>query len=262
MPTYPDAPTDWQLVTTLPPLPPGELQLWRIDLSAAPTPCEHLLPPEELTRAERLRIPHVRQQFTVARAALRTLLGHNLELPPREVPLALSPYGKPEIPGTPLHFNLAHSRSTILIALCRDSPVGVDLEFLDRATNHLEVARTSFTPSEFRQIAQLPTLDAQRRAFFDCWTRKEAIVKADGRGLSLPLTAFEVPVLAPADRTPVVLAETSRLPGAPSTWFITGFALAGADGEEIAAAVAAANPDLRVATARLSAQTLDTGLAG
>jgi len=258
MPTHPDAPSDWQLVTTLPPLPPGELQLWRIDLPAEPTPCEHLLASDELLRAERLRVPNVRQQFTVARAALRTLLGINLELPPREVPIALSPYGKPEIPGNPLHFNLAHSRSTILVALCRDSAVGVDLEFLDRATDHLEVARTSFTPSESRQIAQLPTLDAQRRAFFDCWTRKEAVVKADGRGLSLPLTAFEVPVLAPADRTPVVLAESSRLPGAPSTWFVTGLSLTGPHGEGIAAAFAAASPDLRLATARLSPALLET----
>jgi 4'-phosphopantetheinyl transferase len=234
----------WRFLATLPPLLSGELHLWRIDIPVAPTPCDHLLAPEELTRAERLRIPHVRHQFTVARAALRTLLGHILHLPPSEVPIVLRPYGKPEIPGNPVHFNLAHSRSTILIALCRDSPVGVDLEYLDRATDILEVARTSFAPSESRQIAQLPTPDDQRRAFFHCWTRKEAVVKADGRGLSLPLTAFEVPVLAIAVDTPVLIAEAFRLPGAPSTWFATGIDV----GQGIAAACAAATIGLQLRT--------------
>lgn len=251
----------WQSLSSLPPLPPGELQLWRVDLPATPIPCDHLLSPEELARAQRLRVPHVHQQFTVARAALRTLLGINLERPPREVPIVLSPYGKPEIPGNPIYFNLAHSRSTILIALCRDSPVGIDLEYLDRDTDILEVARTSFTPAESRQIALLPVPDDRHRAFFHCWTRKEAVVKADGRGLSLPLTAFEVPVIAVADRTPVLIDAASGILPSRSTLFVTSLELGNDLSDNIAAAFATGSPAIQPRTLSFPLAALHFGMA-
>jgi 4'-phosphopantetheinyl transferase len=256
---------DWRSVPTILPLAPGELQIWRVELPAvteSPDVYRWALSAEELARAERLRVPQVRQQFMVGRACLRHLLGLNLELRACGVPITLSRYGKPEVAsgvGDRLHFNLAHSRSTVLIALCRDSPVGVDLEYLDRATDAMEVARASFTPSESRQIERIPTTDAQRRAFFECWTRKEAVIKADGRGLSLPLASFEVPVLAKADRSPVVI-------DGEATWYVTGLGLANDLGNDsgkglgndlagdIAAAVATRSPSLEH-------QTLDFPLA-
>jgi len=252
---------DWQSVTTIHSLAPGELQIWRVELPAATESADiyrMALPAEEAARAERLRIPQVRQQFTVGRACLRHLLGQNLNLPAGRVPITLSPYGKPEVAagtGNPIHFNLAHSRSTVLIALCRDCPVGVDLEYLDRTTDVHEVARASFTPAEFLQIENRPTPDAQRRAFFQCWTRKEAVVKADGRGLSLPLASFEVPVVAPAERTPVVI-------DGGATWYVTGLGLGGglgnARGNDLAGGIAAA---VAAGSGSLELQTRDFPLA-
>jgi 4'-phosphopantetheinyl transferase len=235
-------PSEWQSVATLPQLESDELQLWRINLSDAVgdhyTYRQHLSS-TELERAERLRAGQVRMQFVTARASLRVLLGNLLNLPPNLVPITLSAYGKPETPPAnklPLFFNIAHSRETILIALCRSSSVGVDLEYLDRETDILGIARDSFTAAEFRQIAATTDLTARRMAFFQCWTRKEAVIKADGRGLSLPLNSVEVPVGAPVTSTPILIGD----PETPKTWFVTDIPL----GAEIAGAFAVALPGL------------------
>ena len=214
---------DWQLTQSLPDLAPGELQIWRIDLAEATDSRDiysRHLSSEEQERANRLRAGQVRQQFLVARTCLRFLLGNALNLDPKAVSITLNAYGKPETPpaaGSHLYFNLAHSRETILVALSRDNPVGIDLEYLDRETEVLDVARNFFHPEEFHQIAAIADPELQRRAFFHCWTRKEAIIKADGRGLSLPLTAFRVPVLEPAVTTQVVISDESNLEISPES---------------------------------------------
>lgn len=243
----------WQTVASLPPLGAEELQVWRIDLGDAgqseDTYRAHLSRVEH-DRADRLRAGQVRMQFIVARAGLRVLLGNILRLPPVAVPILLDAYGKPEtsaVNGRALFFNVAHSRETILIALCRESRVGIDLEYLDRETDVLEVARASFTAAECRQIEEAADPVQRSRAFFRCWTRKEAVVKADGRGLSLPLTTFEVPVLAPARGALVHVVERAEGRGLSANWFVSDLAL----GNEIAGAVAVSNNRLRPETFHL-----------
>lgn len=232
---------EWEAVTSLPSLESHELQLWRIHLNNTtgdPNTYRQYLSTSELDRSDRFRAPQVRLQFVVARACLRILLGNLLNLPPHRVPITLSAYGKPETTeiGNPPFFNVAHSRDTILIALSGSGSVGVDLEYLDRDTDILEVARHSFTELELGQITQISNPFAQRQAFFRCWTRKEAVLKADGRGLSLALNSIEVPVHAPAASIPVLIASAES----PNTWFVTDIAL----GQEIAGAFAAALPGL------------------
>ena len=244
----------WQTVSVLPDLQPGELQIWRINLAAAtkfPDISKSHLAPEEIGRASRLRAGQVRLQFLVARTCLRVLLGNILNLNPREVPVFQNAFGKPETPtvdGYPLHFNLAHSRETILIALCRESPVGIDLEYLDRETEVLEVARNFFHPEEFHQIAAIADPELRRRAFFRCWTRKEAVIKADGRGLSLPLTAFRVPVIGAANAAQVVISDdvdfthpSEANAAVPAQYFVSDLAL----GDDSAAAFAVTTPQVR-----------------
>jgi 4'-phosphopantetheinyl transferase len=161
---------------------------------------------------------------------------------PNDVPITLNAHGKPEIASASdaLFFNVAHSRETILIALGREGRVGVDIEYLDRETDALEIARNSFTPNEFRLIEQAGDPADQRRAFFRCWTRKEAVMKADGRGLSIPLSAIEVPVADQAVSTPVRIAESGL--GGSELWFVTDLAL----GDGIAGALAVSLPKLRL----------------
>lgn len=246
----------WQSVALLPVLEAGELQVWRINLAEA-TESEDIyqrhLSEEERNRADRLRAGQVRMQFLVARTCLRVLLGNILGLPAGRVPITLSAYGKPEtaaLDGKPIWFNVAHSRETILIAICREGRVGIDLEYLDRETDVLEVARNSLTGSEFGEIEKTRDPVLRRCRFFRCWTRKEAVVKADGRGLSLPLDSFEVPAMAPARWTPV------QLPGGlgytqpakrPRTLFVSDLAL----GEGVAGAFAVETDGLRLRTFEL-----------
>jgi 4'-phosphopantetheinyl transferase len=242
-------PTKWRAVSGLPPLGQREVQIWRADLAELPGDLDiyvQKLSPLEAQRAARHKAGQVRMQFAAARACLRVLLGNLLDLPASEVPLILSASGKPELSpdcGHTLFFNLAHSRETVLIALCRESPVGVDLEYLDRQTNALDIASNYFTPREFRQIQETGEPSARQQAFFRCWTRKEAVVKADGRGLSIPLNSLEVPVLDRAASTPVRIVASGSAPD-PETWFVTDLAM----GDAIAGAFAAGSKGLETST--------------
>lgn len=178
----------------------GVVQVWRIELPGEPLSEEgflRTLSPEEMNRAGRLRPGQVRMQFVVGRSLLRSLLGREMGVPAAEVRLIAGEYGKPEmvpLEGKAVAFNIAHSRSTVLVALCDSGTVGVDLEYIDRQADIAEVARHAMSARERDELLSLSDPGSQRRAFFRSWTRKEAIVKADGRGLSLPLTSFEIPL--------------------------------------------------------------------
>jgi 4'-phosphopantetheinyl transferase len=208
----------WNPVDALPPLEENELQLWRIEVDDAIgiLPAYYsLLSPEESDRASRRRKGQLRDQFVLARACLRILLGHRLLVTPHQVPIYENSYGKPETPvmnGRGISYSVAHSQGTILIALCCEGAVGVDIEHLDRVTDIMEIAQMSFTPTEIMKLAALEEPCDRSLAFYRCWTQKEAVIKADGRGVSLSLSAFEVPIHS-AQSSPVLLSESSEDPG-------------------------------------------------
>ena len=113
-----------------------------------------------------------------------------------------SQYGKPELVRTSreetLNFNLSHSHEAALVAVTLRRQIGVDIEYIKREFEWEEVAARFFAPGEVAGLRALPQ-EQQRRAFFTCWTRKEAYIKAKGGGLSIPLQEFEVSV-SPANR--------------------------------------------------------------
>jgi 4'-phosphopantetheinyl transferase len=205
---------EWNPVDTLPPLKEDELQLWRIELddAAGILPAYYsLISSEERDRANRRRAGQVRDQVVLARACLRILLGRRLLVSPHQVPISENSYGKPKSPainGRSVSYSVAHSQGTILIALCCQGAVGVDIEHLDRVTDIMEVAQASFAPAEIMKLTALEDPGHRRLAFFRCWTQKEAVVKADGRGLSLSLSTFEVPIHS-AQSSPVLISESS-----------------------------------------------------
>ena len=217
-------PADWP-----PALVPGRVQVWSIDLREAnSSEAEYLrtLSSDEVERAARLRAGQVRMQFVVGRACLRGLLGAALGMAPQKVPIVAGRYGKPDLDAGhrgKVHFNVAHARSTILVALSLAGPVGIDVEYLDRDTDVLEVARHSLTDRETSFLLAISDVQKRSRAFFECWTRKEAVVKADGRGLSLSLTSFEVPVAEPCQQAAVRIANAAD--GSSIEYFLTDIAL-------------------------------------
>ncbi len=147
---------------------------------------------EERRWADRPRQPHHRRQFIVTRAALRQVLSEALGVAPQAVALAAGEHGKPRLASGGLQFNLSHSGGLALIAVSTHHPVGVDVEQAGRGVGELDdMAGVYFSTQEQAAYFALPTAD-RSDAFFRCWTRKEAVAKALGLGMSLPGPSFAV----------------------------------------------------------------------
>ena len=198
-----------------------EVHVWRAALDLTVSQVQHLkqtLSPDELARAARFRFPKDRDHFIVARGVLRTILGRYLGLEPSRLRFCYSPYGKPsldrECGGDSLCFNLSHSHGLALFAVTRDRELGVDIEYLRRDLADEGIAQRFFSPPEVAALSALPT-GVRGVAFFNCWTRKEAYIKARGEGLSFPLDQFDVS-LAPGE--PAALLRTEGDPQEASRW--------------------------------------------
>jgi 4'-phosphopantetheinyl transferase len=175
---------------------------WLIDLALPPVRldrCSEILDAAERDRADRFLRAADRTRYVASHAALRLILAEQLALDPTEIRLASGPGGKPELAGAELGslaFNLSHSGDRALIGLTAGAAIGVDVEAIRPIPDAVQIARGHFAPDEAAALAALPP-DAVEPAFFGLWTRKEAVVKALGTGLSLPLGRFSV-TLPPA----------------------------------------------------------------
>ena len=153
------------------------------------------LSPDECARADRFIPERVRDRFVVARGRLRQLLGDLCGCPPRDVRFAVAEGGKPRLAdhGGRLRFNVAHSNDLMLCAVTLDHEVGIDVEHVRQDFDYEGLARRFFAEDEVRALATVPPALA-RDAFFACWTRKEAVIKATGEGMARPLASFAVSV--------------------------------------------------------------------
>lgn len=167
--------------------------LWTIALDGEPEPHElALLPADERWRAGEIVVPAVRRRFVRARAALRRVLGRRLGVPPHALAFAYGPTGKPLLADHPgLHFNLSHSGERAVLALCEDGEVGVDLESVRHRSQVLPVALRFFADAEAAAVAACEG-EAQVATFLRIWTRKEAVLKATGRGMGVDTRAIAV----------------------------------------------------------------------
>lgn len=185
------------------------MALWNVWLGGAPdhNRARALLSGDELARAARFVFDLHRHRYLAGRLALRELLGRYLDRAPGDVHFAYSPYGKPEVPGEALRFNVAHSDDLAVIGLTEDDPLGVDVECIRALRDIDSLAGTVFSTRELDVFRSLPPA-SKRQAFFNCWTRKEAFVKAVGEGLSHPLDAFDV-TLRPGEEARLLQVEGS-----------------------------------------------------
>lgn len=177
-----------------------------------------MLSEDEAERAGRFRFGVDRARFTAARGQLRLILSGYLQAAPQDIRFAYNPHGKPHLAAqdhaAPLYFNLSHSQGLGLLGVARIPEIGVDLECLERAVEIEQISRRFFTPAEAAALAGLPAAQ-QREAFFQCWTRKEAYLKAKGSGLVVGLNQFEV-TLGPGK--PARLIRASSDPHEASYW--------------------------------------------
>lgn len=156
-----------------------------------------MLADDEHGCARRFRFERDRRRYIVRRGRLRELLSRYLGTSPPQVRLRAGPFGKPGLAEGDVRFSLSHSHGIALFAIVRGLEVGCDIERRDRRFAFEQIADQFFSPLEARTLGSLPAA-RQAEAFFNCWTRKEAYVKARGLGLSLPLNSFDVS-LAPSE---------------------------------------------------------------
>lgn len=204
-----------------------DVHVWRASLNPS---AEHVrdlqrtLTPDEQERAARFRFQRDRDHFIVARGVLRAILGRYLGVEPSQLRFCYSSYGKPALAEKfgrkKLNFNLAHSHELALYAVTRGRTVGIDLEYMRADLAGEQIAERFFSPREVAVLRTLPR-NKQEEAFFNCWTRKEAYVKAIGEGLSMPLDQFDVS-LVPGE--PALLVSTHKDPREAARWSLRALA--------------------------------------
>lgn len=162
-----------------------DVHLWRLNLGGEPPPAtDAVLDANERDRAARFVFPRDRNRFLRAHHALKMLLGAYIGVPPAAVRVVREQHGKPVLACRSFGFNLSHSGDYGLIAVSRVANVGVDLEVLQLPKDARRLAASVFSAPELESLARVSD-EALDRAFFACWTRKEAYLKALGVGLTL-----------------------------------------------------------------------------
>jgi len=222
----------------LPPLTVGTVQVWQLRLDEVGTYEAVLMPlltAEECQRAWRFHFARDRQTFVGTRAVLRILLGAYLGQDPAKIQFHYGAWGKPilvpeeNVKG--VEFNVSHSHGLALLAFHREQAVGVDVEMIRADLDLEEMAVRFFSTREVTRLRMLP-VEERTAAFFRCWTRKEAFLKACGTGLALSLSRFSVSL--EVDRAE--LLEAVDRPEEVARWKLVPLSVGG----EYAAALAVA----------------------
>ncbi len=201
-----------------------------------------LLNEEEQQRAERLKVSSKNQQFVISRARLRQTLSPFLACSAKEVCFEYLEHGKPQIAcdqnRSGLAFNLSHSANQTLIAVTLAGEVGIDIEVIEKRTDITKLAGRFFSEKEQQALTDI-TDDRRRQAFFSCWSRKEAFIKAVGDGLSYGLGNFTVSVEPEPGPVELSLPDTADVSDMWSVWDIPVEAA-------FKAAVAVSRPDVEL----------------
>jgi 4'-phosphopantetheinyl transferase len=176
----------------------GEVHVWDIQLDCPRHTLIRLraiLSADERERAAGFQLAEVSGRWTVARAAVRSILARYVGSAPQSLLFRIGTYGKPELAGAERNicFNLSRTRGLALLAITDTRRIGIDAETVHPDIDIEGISRRFFARGEVDEIAALAP-DAQLTAFFACWTRKEAFIKAIGIGLSFPLHSFRVTV--------------------------------------------------------------------
>ncbi|GEO86863.1 MULTISPECIES: 4'-phosphopantetheinyl transferase family protein [Alphaproteobacteria] len=177
------------------------IDLWTWDLDRPPAVVANfaaLLAPDETARASRFVMARDAGRYIVARAGLRVILGSRLGIAPAELAFLYNDFGKPRLAPCDMalrHFNLSHSGALAMLAISDRFPLGIDIE--EAKPLKEDIAGYFFSTRECASLDRLPR-SGYLNAFYRCWTRKEAFVKAHGDGLTIALDAFDVSVGAKA----------------------------------------------------------------
>lgn len=182
-------------------LPPNEVHVWvaRIDeMACRGRALQEILSEEESKRAGRFHFEQDRVRYVTGLAVLRSILGSYLRTDAKRIEFGREKKSKPVLAGTfargGIQFNMSRSKGLALYAFARNRPLGVDVEKIEPVPEMDRIVSLFFAPREIQDYTGLP-LAARPEAFYRCWARKEAFMKAMGEGLFRPLSSFSVPLL-------------------------------------------------------------------
>jgi 4'-phosphopantetheinyl transferase len=208
-------------VPCVPRLQQGSVHIWYQTMTSDPLAADDFV--DLLSESERLRARHYRfvrhrNEFILCRCTLRLLLAGYLRSSPERVSFSVAEHGKPRLhpslKSDDLLFNISHSDGVAIFAFATGAELGVDIERVRPAIEHIQLAEQFFSKYERAHLNQLSGKKLSD-AFFRCWTRKEAYVKARGVGLSIPLQDFDVSVI-PGE--PAALLATRPDAGEARRW--------------------------------------------
>lgn len=189
---------------------------WRLDRPPAEVAgLASLLSPDETDRASRFVTARDANRYVVARANMRIVLGNRLGTPPCDLTFAYNDFGKPRLVqkgAAPPHFNLSHSGALAMLAISDRFPLGIDIEEMKPVEE--DIAGYFFSARERASLVRVPQSD-YLQAFYRCWTRKEALVKARGEGLTIALDSFDVSV---GERATLDLSRLEDEPTGRGRW--------------------------------------------
>ena len=212
---------EWPAVSRIIAPAPGEVRIWTADLEPGASVIDRLVPllsADERERAARFHFRRDAMRWIAARSALREILGGCLDADPRALVFAYGDKGKPALAEPAgewdLQFSLAHSAHLAVYAVTVGCPVGVDLERMRPLPDMDRIAERTFSRQECAALRALPAT-LRPSGFFNCWTRKEAYIKALGAGLSYPLDQFSVSLVPGA---PARLESVHNTPAHVHTW--------------------------------------------
>ncbi len=215
---------DWAVINGTPALKSEDIHIWQADLNISHSLQANFwktLSFDEQVRANRFRFDRDRTHYIAAKGIVRELLANYLDWLPAAITFSYTEYQKPILKEiNNLQFNISHSNGIGIFGFRHGIiPIGVDVEFLQPDIELKDLASQFFATKETKKLLSLPA-DRQVEGFFNCWTRKEAIIKAIGQGLSFPLNQFEVS-LTPNE--PAKLLATYWNQKAANNWYLATF---------------------------------------
>lgn len=201
----------------------NEVHVWRACLNVSALQYENMfgfVSADELERAGRLRFERDQKRFIVARGILRKILGSYLEKTPDKLHFEYTAHGKPELASNvgndTLRFNVSHSDAFALYAVSLGQSIGIDIERIRDDVDVDQIAKRFFSPGEIRSLEEVHESKLSK-VFFQYWTRKEAFIKATGKGISFPMEQCDVSLLSGRYLSPVTLLNDVRK---ISSWYV------------------------------------------
>ena len=169
------------------------VDVWYGQLTDKPSSLHPILSEEERQKAESFKLPVMRQRYIAVRTELRKTLATYLDVEPAQLSFQIGAHGKPHLADDSLHFNISHTADHLIIAVSNIANIGVDIEIIKPRTGIDNLAARCFSSAELCTWHELPT-KRKLEAFYRVWTKKEAFVKAVGRGIALGLEYCEMDI--------------------------------------------------------------------